>query len=98
MNPVDHVRIPSIIGSAKIMLTFLSSLTEVVIINILVKPRPSHGTQHKVKRQVSLQLGGPDCLEVLKRQKISVRSYRYFEIYVASARTAFCHANKWPQT
>ena len=88
MNPVDHVRIPSRVGSANVILISLSSLTEVVIINILVKPRPSPGLQHKVRKQVSLQLEELDCFEAHKRRKIralGVRIYRFFELSVASA-------------
>ena len=72
MNPVDHVSVPSIPRSAKSILTLLSSLTEVVTINILVKLRLFHGMPRKVKRRVSLQLGGQVYLEALKRSKISL--------------------------
>ena len=81
MNPVDHVRFPPIIECATIILTLLYSLTEVVIINILVKPRPFHGMQHKVKKQVLLQLGGRDYYGARRRQRIrglSVLKRRYF--------------------
>ena len=58
MNPVDHVSFPTHITFANRFLTFVASLTEVVIINISVKRRRSHGMPRKVKKQVSLQLGG----------------------------------------
>lgn len=96
MNPVDHVRAPSTIESAHLVLTLLFSLTEVVTINILVKLQLFHGTPRKVKRQVSLQLGGQGCSEAHRRQKISllgVLNQRYFEGCVASAKPAFCSSN-----
>lgn len=77
MNPVDHVRVPSTFESATVILTHLSSLTEAVIINILVKRRRFHGMQHRVKKQVSLQLGGRDYYEA--RRKPKIKSVRRFE-------------------
>ena len=70
MNPVDHVRLPFIVEIETVMLTLPFSLTEVVIINILVKPRPSHGMQHKVKKQVLLQRGGLGYYGGRRRQRI----------------------------
>ncbi len=73
MNPVDHVRVPSVVGFAIPILTPLTSLTEAVTINILVKPRLSHGMQRKVKKQVSLQLGEQVYCGERRKQKTSVR-------------------------
>lgn len=72
MNPVDHVRAPPNIESANPILTLLSSLTEVVIINTLVKLRLYHGMLRKVKRQVSLQLGGLVYFEARRKQRTRV--------------------------
>ena len=47
----------------------LHSLTEVVIINILVKPRLFHDMRHKGRKQVLLRLGGQVYYGVLKRQR-----------------------------
>jgi hypothetical protein len=58
MNPVDHVRRLSA-AKRPTFANMSSSLTVVVIINILVKPRQSLDMLHKVKRLVSLLLGGP---------------------------------------
>ena len=69
MNPVDHVRGPEgILINAR--LTVFYSLTVVVIISILVKLRLSRGTQRRVKRRVSSQLGELGCYVVHRRQRI----------------------------
>lgn len=70
MNPVDHVRLSFTIDCAIPNLIRSSSLTEAVTINILVKLRPSHDMLRKVKKQVSLQLGGQGCCVGLKKPKI----------------------------
>ena len=70
MNPVDHVRISFPFEFTNLILTYLSSLTEVVTINISVKLQLSHGMPPKVKRQVSLQLGGQGCCGGLRKRKI----------------------------
>lgn len=70
MNPVDHVRLSFTIDSAIPILTRSSSLTEVVTINISVKLRPSHDMPRKVKRQVSLQLGGQGYCVGLRKPRI----------------------------
>jgi len=71
MNPVDHVR-PSLIAMLlyAVLTLLLSSLTEVVIINTSVKLQQSHDMRHRVKKQVSLQLGGQVCYEERKRRRI----------------------------
>ena len=71
------------------------SPTEVVIINILVKLRLSHGMPHKVKRPVLLQPGGRVyCGERRKRIEVNNEggsNQTYLAAYIASARSAFCH-------
>ena len=93
MNPVDHVRIPFPNTSADPVLTLLASLTEVVIINILVKRRRSHGMPRKVKRPVSLQPGGRVYFEARKRQKTSVRGHETRTLcrLCGFSRSAFSH-------
>ena len=72
MNPVDHVRLPCIILHFEMELTpFFYSLTEVVIINILVKLRQSHDMRLKVKKQVLLQLGELVYFVARRRRRIS---------------------------
>ena len=72
MNPVDHVRLPCIIQHFELKLTSLfHSLTEVVIINILVKLRQFHGMRPKVKKQVLLQLGELVYFVARRRRRIS---------------------------
>ena len=70
MNPVDHVRYSIFPLSWNSPLIFILSLTVVVTTSILVKLRPSLVTQHKVKKQVSLQLGEPVCSVVRKKRRI----------------------------
>lgn len=70
MNPVDHVRIPFLIEFTTVILTSLSSPTEVVTINTSVKLQLSHGMPPKVKKRVSLQLGGQGCCGGLRKPKI----------------------------
>ena len=69
MNPVDHVRCPES-TLVNVRLTTFSSLTVVVIINISVKLQLSRGTQRRVKRRVSSQLGELGCYVVHRRRKI----------------------------
>ena len=93
MNPVDHVRIPYTTESAHPILILLSSLTEVVTINILVKLRPSPDMPRKVKRQVSLQLGGQDYSGAPRRQKIeTVRRFepKILPMMCSFSKSAFC--------
>ena len=71
MNPVDHVSISQPLVIKGCATDGGVSLTVVVIINISVKPRPSHGMLHKVKRRVSLLLGELVCYVVRRRQRIS---------------------------
>ena len=71
MNPVDHVRLPLSTTPKHLILILHTSPTVVVIINILVKLRLSHGMPHKVKKQVLLRLGGRVyCGELRRRTKI----------------------------
>jgi len=71
MNPVDHVRFTLNTNLMNTVLTLLlSSLTEVVTINISVKLQRSHGMRHKVKKQVSLQRGGLVYYEERRRPRI----------------------------
>lgn len=67
MNPVDHVRTISYRDYLSSADPSLPSLTVVVTTSILVKLRPSRDTQHKVKRRVSLQLGGLVCYAVRRK-------------------------------
>ena len=92
MNPVDHVRVPSTMTYTHLILTVLASLTEVVIINILVKPQLSHAMPRKVKRQVLLQQGGRVyCGERRKRTRyLGGSSQGSLEGYVAPS-------NSWLQ-
>ena len=72
MNPVDHVRLPCIIHYFELkLIPPFHSLTEVVIINILVKLRQFHGMRLKVKKQVLLQLGGLVYFGARRRRRIS---------------------------
>lgn len=72
MNPVDHVRLPCITQHFKMkLISLFYSLTEVVIINILVKLRQFHGMRLKVKKQVLLQLGELVYFVVRRRRRIS---------------------------
>lgn len=70
MNPVDHVRplVPN--ESFDETDCQLYSLMVVVTTNISVKPLQSLVMQHKVKKRVSLQLGGLVYCGELRRQRI----------------------------
>jgi hypothetical protein len=68
MNPVDHVRYPEPLLTTPTDKCF-SSLTVVVTINILVKPRLSLATPHKVKRPVSSPPGELVCSAVPRRRR-----------------------------
>ena len=71
MNPVDHVSDSSAIESIEItLIVCLPSLTEVEIINILVKLLRFHDMRHKDRKQVSLQLGELVFYGVRKRRRI----------------------------
>jgi hypothetical protein len=68
MNPVDHVR--SLFIYLELALTnLLNSPTVVVTINISAKRPPSQDTPLKVKKLVSLLLGGQVCFVVHRRQR-----------------------------
>lgn len=54
----------------------IPSLTEVVIINISVKPRQFRVTLLKVKRRVLLLLGEPDCYEVHRKPRTKCGNLR----------------------
>ena len=70
MNPVDHVRavVPNESPDETDCRSY--SLTVVVTTNISVKPLQSLVMQHKVKKRVSLQLGGLVYCGELRRQRI----------------------------
>ena len=71
MNPVDHVRLIYVLCFFRVTLMPKGySPTEVVIINISVKLRQSHGMRRKVRKQVLLQPGGLVYFVVRRRQKI----------------------------
>jgi hypothetical protein len=72
MNPVDHVR-HTIRGTQLFRLLTRRSLTVVVTINISVKLRPFLATLHKVKRLVSLLLGGRVYSVEHRRRRIERR-------------------------
>ena len=68
MNPVDHVRDAQRM-ECRTSANNCRSLTVVVTTSILVRPRPSPATPHKVKRLVSLLPGELVCCVVLKRPR-----------------------------
>ena len=72
MNPVDHVSICKLRLALHLedFSDMSASLTVVVTINTLVKPRQSLVTPHKVKRPVLLPPGEPVCCVVLRRSRI----------------------------
>lgn len=74
MNPVDHVRLPSMILSIylQILTCFLYSLTVVVTTSTLVRPRPSPATLPRVKKPV-LSLPGELVCSVVPRRPRSKR-------------------------
>jgi hypothetical protein len=74
MNPVDHVRAHSSKLSKRILTVY--SLTVVVTINILVKPRQSQDTLHRVKKLVLLQPDGQVYYAVPRRQRSRSCLYR----------------------
>lgn len=69
MNPVDHVSTLNYYHSCSFA-DNTNSLTEVVTINISVKPRQYHATPLKDKKLVSLLLGEQVYSAVLKRLRI----------------------------
>lgn len=71
MNPVDHVSISWSLMITQDAANIVVSLMVVVIINISVKPQPSHGMLRKVKRRVSSLLEELVSYVVPRRQKIS---------------------------
>lgn len=82
MNPVDHVRIYPMLEFAPCNLTsLLFSLTEVVTINISVKLQPYHGTRHRVRKQVLLQLGELGYYVVRRRRRIRLSGVFERETY-----------------
>lgn len=94
MNPVDHVRLPCTIQRFRLKLTPLShSLTEVVIINILVKLRQFHDMRLKVKKQVLLQLGELVYFVAHRRRRIS----RISGVLDSAIQTVVCLA-QWSHT
>ena len=81
MNPVDHVSPQQVcVDECKTLIFFAFSLTVVVTISILGRPRQYHGSQHKVKKQVLLQRGELVCYVVLRKRKI--RHVKQFQTLV----------------
>lgn len=94
MNPVDHVRLPCVIQHFELkLMPLFHSLTEVVIINILVKLRQFHGMRLKVKKQVLLQLGELVYFVARRKRRIS----RISGVLDSAIQTVVCLA-QWSNT
>ena len=74
MNPVDHVSVHKWHAITTGTLTYITSLTVVVIINISAKLRPFLAMLHRVKRPVSSRRGGRVCCVVLRRPRTKLGS------------------------